>query len=61
VSAPKRGRPPVPPAERRARQVPVRLTDAEHARYETAAAATGTTLADEARKAWERMARRAAK
>lgn len=52
------GRPSLPPAERRAASVEVRLTEAEKARYVAAAEAAGTTLADVARKAWERLARK---
>lgn len=40
---------------------PVRLSPEEQARYQDAARALGTTLSDEARRAWERMARRAAR
>ncbi len=55
---PKRGRPPLAPEERRASRVDVRLTADEHARYVAAAERSGVTLADEARRAWERLDRR---
>lgn len=54
----RRGRPPGPPEARRSIQIPVRVTRDERARYEAAAAATGTTLSEEARLAWEWLARR---
>lgn len=56
---PRRGRPPIAAEDRRSVQVPVRLTEEERARYEAAAARLDTTLAEEARRAWERMGRRA--
>lgn len=55
------GRPPLAASARRSVQVPVRLTEEERSRYEAAAARLDTTLAEEARRAWERMGRRAAR
>lgn len=51
--APRRGRPPLPPEERREHIVQVRVTAADVERYRAA----GVDLSAEARRAWERAAR----
>jgi hypothetical protein len=54
----RRGRPPSAGVARSV-MVPVKLTPAEHAAAKAAAETMGTTLAEEARKAWARLVRRA--
>lgn len=53
----KGGRPRLPPGEKRAYLVTVRVTLAEREAYEAAARELGTSLPAEARRAWEHMAR----
>jgi hypothetical protein len=60
---PKRGRPPLAPEERNARErfAKVRASADELARWQAAAEELGTTLSAVARAAWERLATKSGK